>query len=62
MEKIEKLRDAVKISLLEWKEFLTPRIEPKDQKLEQKLSLMMKTIVICFYIPVGKEISASTVC
>ena len=36
MEKIEKLRDAVKKSLIEWKQFLTPRIEPKDQKLEAK--------------------------
>ncbi len=37
MEKIEKLRDAVRKSLLEWKEFLTPRIEPNDQKLEPKV-------------------------
>ena len=37
MEKIEKLREAVKKSLLEWKEFLTPRIEPADQKLEPKV-------------------------
>ena len=37
MEKIEKLREAVKKSLLEWKEFLTPRIEPQDQKLEPKI-------------------------
>ena len=37
MEKIEKLREAVKKSLLEWKEFITPRIEPNDQKLEAKI-------------------------
>lgn len=37
MEKIEKLREAVKKSLLEWKDFLTPRIEPEDQKLEPKV-------------------------
>lgn len=36
MEKIEILRKAVKKSLLEWKEFITPRIEPEDQKLEAK--------------------------
>ena len=36
MEKIETLREAVKKSLLEWKDFLTPRIEPEDQKLEPK--------------------------
>ena len=27
----------MKKSLLEWQEFLTPRIEPKDQKLEPKI-------------------------
>lgn len=37
MEKIEKLRETVKKSLLEWKEFITPRIEPEDQKLEAKV-------------------------
>lgn len=37
MEKIEELREAVKKSLLEWKDFLTPRIEPEDQKLEAKV-------------------------
>ncbi len=37
MEKIDALREAVKKSLLEWKEFLTPRIEPEDQKLEPKI-------------------------
>ena len=36
MEKIETLREAVKKSLLEWKDFLKPRIEPEDQKLEPK--------------------------
>jgi hypothetical protein len=36
MEKIETLREVVKKSLLEWKDFLTPRIEPEDQKLEAK--------------------------
>ncbi|MGI8669545.1 MAG: XisI protein [Aridibacter sp.] len=36
MEKIDELRDAVKESLLEWKEFITPRISPEDQKLEAK--------------------------
>ena len=38
MEKIEKLREAVKKSLLEWKEFITPRIAPEDQKLEAKVT------------------------
>ena len=37
VEKIEKLREAVKKSLLEWKEFITPRIAPEDQKLEAKV-------------------------
>lgn len=37
MEKIEELRQAVKKSLLEWKEFITPRVEPNDQKLESKV-------------------------
>lgn len=37
MEKIEKLREAVKKSLLEWKEFITPRVAPEDQKLEPKV-------------------------
>ena len=37
MEKIEELREAVKKSLLEWKEFITPRIAPDDQKLEGKV-------------------------
>ena len=36
MEKIEKLREAVRKSLLEWKDFITPRIAPEDQKLEAK--------------------------
>lgn len=36
MEKIEKLREAVKKSLLEWKDFITPRIAPEDEKLEAK--------------------------
>ncbi len=38
MEKIEKLRETVKKSLLEWKDFLTPRIAPEDQKLEPKIT------------------------
>ena len=37
MEKVEKLREAVKKSLLEWKDFITPRIKPADQKLEAKV-------------------------
>lgn len=37
MEKIETLREAVKKSLLEWKEFITPRIAPEDEKLEGKV-------------------------
>lgn len=37
MEKIEALREAVKKSLLEWQDFLTPRIQPEDQKLAPKV-------------------------
>lgn len=36
MEKIDELRGAVKKSLLEWKQFITPRIAPEDEKLEAK--------------------------
>ncbi len=37
MDKIKHLREAVRKSLLEWQEFLTPRIEPENQKLEAKI-------------------------